>query len=114
MKKKQRRSDYKVMTKEARTLKFMRESRKLSVRKAAKIIGTSDTQISHAENGRKDLRPDFILKVVTGLGYSYQDFLDLLSDKKEMPDHLRSECIEIIRCMSPEKLKAVRAVLESF
>jgi len=50
------------MTKEALILKYMRESKKLSMRKAAKVVGISNAQVNHAENGRKDLHPDFILK----------------------------------------------------
>lgn len=113
-KQKKRRTAVKKMTKEAHVLKFMRESRGLSMRKAAKMIGVSDAQISHAENGRRDLTPDFILTVVTGYGYSYQDFLGFLSGTKEVPEHLRSECIEIIRRLSLDKLRSVKAILESF
>lgn len=113
-KKKNRRSDYKAMTKEALVLKYMRESRHLSMRKAGKLIGMSDATISHAENGRMDLSPDFILKVVIAYGYSYQDFLNFLEGKKEVPEHLRSECIEIIKRLSMEKLRSVKAILQSF
>ena len=41
-------------------------------RKAARIIGVSEAIINHSENGRRDITPDYILKVVTSLGYSYQ------------------------------------------
>lgn len=104
-KQKKRRSNEKRMTKEARVLKYMREGRKLSMRRAAKVIGTSEAQINHAENGRKDLRPDFIMKVVSGYGYSYQDFLDLLSDKKEAPEQTLNECIAILKRLNSEKIE---------
>jgi hypothetical protein len=42
---KKRRSDSKVMTKEASALKIMRETRKLSMRRAATLIGVSDSFI---------------------------------------------------------------------
>ncbi len=111
---KKRRSNFKKVTREAMILKFMRESRHLSMRKASKVIGVSEAQINHAENGRKDLNPEFILKVVTHLGYSYQDFLDFLENKKEVPEHTLSECIEILRRLPFEKLKTVKTILESF
>lgn len=114
IRKQKRRSDIKKVTKEALILKYMRESRHFSMRKAAKIIGVSEAQINHSENGRKDLRPDYILKVVAGLGYSYQDFLDFLNGKKEAPEHILSECIEILKRLSSEKLKTVKIILESF
>jgi transcriptional regulator with XRE-family HTH domain len=110
---KKRRSDFKKMTKEAMTLKFMRESQNLSMRKAAKLIGISEATINHSENGRRDLKADFILFVVTAYGYSYQDFLDLLEGKKEIPEHLLSECIAIIKRLDKSKLRSVKAILES-
>ncbi|RLA61791.1 MAG: hypothetical protein DRQ88_00100 [Epsilonproteobacteria bacterium] len=109
-----RRSDTKKMTKEALILKYMRESKKLSMRKVAKIIGISDAQINHAENGRKDLHPDFILKVIQAYGYSYKDFLDFLTEKKEAPEHTLSECIVVLKRFSPEKLKTLKTILQSF
>lgn len=111
---KRRRSDRKLVTKEALILKYMRESRHLSMRKAAKRIGVSEAQINHSENGRRDLRPEYILKVVTNLGYSYKDFLDFLNNKKDVPQHTLSECIEILKRLPAEKLKTVRTILESF
>lgn len=113
-KSKTRRSDTKKVTKEALILKYMRESRHLSMRKAAKIIGVSEAQINHSENGRMDLKPDYILKVISGLGYSYQDFLNFLNGKREAPEHVLSECIEILKRLSEKKLKTVRTILESF
>lgn len=112
--KKKRRSDTKVLTHEARVLKIMRESRKLSMRRAAKKLNVSDTLISHAENGRLDLRPELIQKLISGYGYSYSEFLDFNSGKIELPEALKSECIEIINRLSFEKLKTVKSILHSF
>ena len=108
-----RRSDFKKITKEALVLKYMRESRKLSMRKAALRLKISEPQINHAENGRKDLSPEFILKMCAGYGYSYTDFLDFVSNKKEVPEALLSECITIIKRLKFEKLKTVKTILES-
>lgn len=96
------------------TLKYLRESRKISMRKAGKLIGVSAAQIDHAENGRKNLDPEFILKVITAYEYGYKDFLDFVADKKELPENLLGECIGILRRLKPEKLRTVKAVLESF
>jgi len=111
---KKRRSDYKKMSKEALILKYMRESRGLSMRKAVKVVGVSEAQINHAENGRKDLSPDFIMRLVLGYKYSYRDFLDFVENKKEAPEHNLSECIEILKRLSSEKLRTVKAILDSF
>ena len=110
-KKKARRSDLKILTKEGAVLKYLRESRKLSVRKAAKIVGLSDTKISHSENGRCDLNPSIILKCINAYGYSYEDFKMMLEGEIEVPDHIRSECVDIINRLAEKKLKMVKAFL---
>jgi transcriptional regulator with XRE-family HTH domain len=111
---KKRRSNLKKMTKEAMVLKYLRESKSLSMRKAAKLIGVSEATINHSENGRRDLTPDFILSVVTCYGYGYQDFLEYLEGKKQTPEHLLSECMEIIKRLDKSKLRSVKTILESF
>lgn len=111
---KKRRSDSKVMTKEASVLKIMRESRKLSMRRAALLIGVSDTFINHAENGRLDLTPSIILKLISSYGYSYDEFIKFQDIKEEMPEALRYDCIEIIKRLSLDKLKTVKTILQSF
>lgn len=113
-KKKTRRSDHKIMTKEASVLKYLRVSRKLSVRKAAIIIGLSDTKLNHAENGRCDLNPKLILKVLNGLGYSYEEFVSLVNGSTPLPTNTYAECMEILKRLDKEKLKTVKAILESF
>lgn len=111
--KSKRRSDYKKLTKEAFVLKCMRESRKLSMRQAAIAVGVSDPQINHAENGRKDLTPEFVMKLLNGYGYSYKEYLEYVTNKKETPEALMSECITIIRRLKFEKLKTVKSILDS-
>jgi transcriptional regulator with XRE-family HTH domain len=113
-KKKTRRSDTKIMTKEARILKVMRESRKLSMRRAGGLLGASDALISHAENGRLDLTPQLIMRIISIYGYSYDDFLKFKMGDIELPEAVRTECIEIIKRLSFEKLKTVKTILQSF
>lgn len=50
-----KRSSKVTITNEARVLRQMRLSHKLSTRKAGTLIGRSDTYISHIENGRMDV-----------------------------------------------------------
>ncbi len=113
-KKKNRRSDFKIMSKEAAVLKYLRESRKLSIRKASRIVELSDAKINHAENGRCDLNPKIILMLLNAYGYSYDEFMDLVKGNKEMPSNIYSDCIEILKRLDKEKLKTVKAILQSF
>lgn len=113
-KKKTRRSDTKIITKEATVLKYLRESRKLSIRNAAKVIGVSDTKVNHIENGRCDLNPQLTLKFLNGYGYSYEEFMELIQGKKALPANDYAECLEILKRLSKDKLRTVKAILESF
>lgn len=111
---KRRRSDTKVVTKEARLLKFLRESRSLSMRDAARLIGKSDTIINHSENGRIDLTPQLILKLLEVYGYTFEQYQKMLSPEFSIPQHTLSECIEILKRLEPNKLKTIKNILESF
>jgi transcriptional regulator with XRE-family HTH domain len=111
---KQRRCNHKVMTKEASVLKFMRESRNLSMRRAGDLLGVSDSTISHLENGRADLQPEIVTRLLLNYGYSYEQFISMSSGKIELPQSLRRECLEIIKRLDEEKLKTVRTILQSF
>lgn len=113
-KKKNRRCNYKRMTKEAIVLRYFRESRRLSMRRAGSLLGLSEATINHAENGRKDLSPDFILKLVHAYGFTYQDFIDHVTGKKEVPESILASCVAILKKLPMEKLRSVKIVLESF
>lgn len=113
-KKKNRRSDIKVMTNEAKILKFLRESRRLSMRKAGAILGTSEAFINHSEHGRIDLTPAIILRFLNAYGFEYVYFKDLVEGRIELPENQLEDCISLLRRMAPEKLKTVKAILQSF
>jgi transcriptional regulator with XRE-family HTH domain len=111
---KRRRSDTKVQTKEGRLLKFLRESRNLSMRQAAKLISRSEAIINHAENGRLDITASLILKLLDAYGYTYEQWKKMMSNDFSVPQHTLSECIEILKRLSPSKLKTIKNILESF
>lgn len=114
IRKKIRRSDTKVVTKEGRLLKFLRESRNLSMRNAGRLLGKSDAIINHAENGRLDLTPQLILKFLEIYGYSFEDYRKMLSSEFSVPEHTLSECIGILKRLDPSKLKTIKNILDSF
>jgi len=111
---KKRRCDFKVETKEGRLLKYLRESRNLSVRKAGKILGVSESSVCHAENGRKDLTPKLIEQFLIAYGYERSEFDELLSGVRVMPENLRRECLEIVKRIEASKLKSVKVFLDTF
>ena len=86
----------------------------LLLRRAGGLLGASDALISHAENGRLDLTPQLIMRIISIYGYSYDDFLKFKMGDIELPEAVRTECIEIIKRLSFEKLKTVKTILQSF
>lgn len=111
---KKRRCNHRLMTKEASVLKFMRESKNLSMRRAGSLLGVSDSTISHIENGRADLRPEITLKLLELYGYTFEQFISMSKGEMEMSQSLRRECLEIIKRLDEEKLRTVKAILMSF
>jgi transcriptional regulator with XRE-family HTH domain len=101
-------------TREAMILKHLRQTRKLSVRNAAAVIGVSDAYVNHAENGRSDLNPKIILRFLNSYGYSYEQFMEYMNEKKDLPTNDYADCIEILKRLDKSKLKTVKAILESF
>lgn len=96
-KKKTRRCDKKVPTEEGKLLKYLRETRKLSMRSAAKLIGTSEATVNHTENGRKDINTTILDKFCEAYdGYSLEEFNTFRNGNLIIPEHTRSECIKII------------------
>jgi hypothetical protein len=70
--------------------------------------------INHLEHGRLDLNPEIIHKLLIAYGYSYEEFIKFQDPKNDLPEAIRHECMEIIRRLSFEKLKTVKAILQSF
>jgi len=113
-KKKNRRSDIKTVTREGQTLKYLRESRRLSMRKAGRIIGVSEATVNHLENGRMDITGDFIQRFLNAYGYTADEFNLYVEGKLEIPESNLAECLAIIKRLDPAKLKTVKAILQSF
>ena len=110
-KKKNRRSDNKIMTKEASLLKYMRESRHLSMRRVAPILGVSEATVNHSENGRRDIDEKLIKRFLKVYGYSHAEFKQMLEGEIEVPEHTRTECVNIINRLAVKKLQMVKAFL---
>jgi transcriptional regulator with XRE-family HTH domain len=109
-----RRSDVKILTKEAAVLKHLRQAAKFSVRGAAKTMGLSEAYVNHAENGRLDLNPKVILQFLNTYGKTYEDFMKLVDGSLPLPSSDFAECVEILKRLTPDKLVTVKMILKSF
>jgi transcriptional regulator with XRE-family HTH domain len=108
-----RRSYKKIITKEAKVLRVLRRLKKFSQQEACKRCEYSRATIGHIENGRIELPLTRIMHIVDAYGLSMKDYEHHLNSDVFVTD-IQDQCIEIIKGLSEEKLKAVYPLLESF
>ena len=96
------RSSKKLITKEARILRSMRERSRISMRDAAAISGLNPATINHIENGRQNILRRHLEMLLPAYGKTLELF-DLELMKEEIPlcaDH--SRCMEHIPKLSDD------------
>ena len=108
-----KRSRQKIITKESEALKRMRLALGLSLIKASRKTGIHDSQINHAENGWAQITPEYIEKFVSRMGFTMKDWEAFLCGGVTKFD-LRFECVNIVKNMDGDKLKAVHGLLKNF
>ena len=108
-----KRSNEKRVTRGARALRFLREQSKFSIRNAAKQAGLSMSLLAHIEQGRTDIWPHHLEKLLPLYGSTFKTYEMFESGNVALPQDLRLECMEIVRAMSLEQLRTVHPVLES-
>jgi transcriptional regulator with XRE-family HTH domain len=108
------RSAIKRITKEATIVRFMRMSRKISMRQAAQMLNLSDSLISHIEQGRQDLPRKRAEAMVSAYGYTWADFeLFLAADEIPYADP-KDACIQMLDRIPTSKLSMVLTILRGF
>jgi len=96
------RSSKKLITKEARILRFMREQSRISMRDAAAISGLNTATINHIENGRQSILERHLVALLPAYGQTLEQF-EIEMQKDELPlcaDH--SRCMELIPKLSDD------------
>lgn len=112
--KKQKRSQEKRFTRQATVLRWMRMSRRISMREAGRRNGCSDSSISHYEQGRMDIKPERIRQLVESYAYTIQEFEEFAGGKPLPVLSIKDECFSLIDRLDDMKLRAVHAMLVSF
>ena len=107
------RSQQKRITKEAMVLRYMRQSRNLSLNQAGQLVGISGSAISHIEQGRMDVSRARIQTLLQAYQFTAEEYLEFF-DGSPVPMSLRDECIGILKQLDESKLQAVHAVLVNF
>ena len=107
-----RRSYKRIITKEVRVLKILRQMKNLSQDQASADCGYSRPSIGHIENGRITLDQNRIQHILQSYGFSMSEF-DRLMREEILRDEIIKEAIAKMNCLPEEKLKIVSSLLKS-
>lgn len=105
------RSNRCVITAEARVLKDLRLKKAYSMKALGKLIGCSDSFVSHLENGRADLPSGTLMKILDVYGIGVKYFNELVREKEQNPDDL-DVIMSLVNKLGPQQLTYVRQVIE--
>lgn len=109
-----KRSQKKIITRISKILRYMRVSKRISMREAGRLCNLSDSAICHYEHGRMEISEQRIQQIVETYGYSMADFQAFV-DGKEIPVlSIKDECIGLLDLIDEKKLRTVHAVLTGF
>lgn len=109
-----KRSSQKRMTTQSRIIRYMRISRRISLRAAASHLGISCSAICHYELGRMDIAPGRIRDLVCLYQYTIAEFEEYLAGKPIPVLSIKDECTLLLDRIDETKLRAVHGVLLSF
>lgn len=109
---KERRSYQRIITKEVRILKILREIKNLSQDQASSVCGYSRPSIGHIENGRITLDQNRIEHIVESYGMPMSEFHRLMREEI-IRDEIIKNSLEIMKSLSEEKLKMVNSLLQN-
>ena len=108
----ERRSYRRIITKEVRVLRILRQMKNLSQDQASSVCGYSRPSIGHIENGRITLDQDRIEHIVDSYGHPMIEF-DRLMREEIIRDEILDEAFDKIRCLPEDKLKIVSSLLKT-
>lgn len=108
----ERRSYRRIITKEVRVLRVLRQMKNLSQDQASSVCGYSRPSIGHIENGRITLDQDRIEHIVESYGHPMSEF-DRLMREEIIRDEILDEAFDKIRCLPEDKLKIVSSLLKT-
>jgi len=109
-----KRSSYRKHTRQGEVLRYLRISKRISMRRAGELNDCSSSLINHYENGRADIVESRVLELVTSYGYTMTEFEEYLGGKLIPVTDLRRDCEEMLGRIDEARLRAVHAVLVGF
>ena len=111
---KTKRSQERRITVQSKVVRFMRVSRGISQREAARKSDISEPAIGHYENGRMDISPARLEQFLCVYGFTRGEYEEYMNGKPIPVMSVRDDCIGLLGRIDETKLRAVHAVLTSF
>ncbi len=105
-----KRSQQKIITRDAQILRHMRLSKGMSLNNAGKSVRISGSAIAHIEQGRMDISRERMKTLVYAYGYKIEEFLEF-HDGKAIPINLRDECIILLRRCDESKIQMLHPLI---
>jgi transcriptional regulator with XRE-family HTH domain len=107
----ERRSYQRIITKEVRVLKILRQMKNLTQDQASAVCGYSRPSIGHIENGRITLDKNRIEHIVESYEYSILEF-DRLIKEEILRDEIIKNCMKKLISLSEDKLKLASTIIQ--
>ena len=111
---KTKRSQERIVTVQSKVVRFMRVSRGISQREAARQCRISEPAIGHYENGRMDISVTRLEQFLGVYGYTRLEYDEYINGKAIPVISVRDECVSLLGRIDETKLRAVHTVLTSF
>lgn len=107
-----RRSYRKVITKEVRVIKILRQMKNLTQDQASAICGYSRPSIGHIENGRIELDNSRVRHIIFSYDHDMSEF-DRLMTEEVLRDEVMTEALHKMMSLPEDKLKLVSSLIQS-
>ena len=105
-----KRSQQKRISLPARTLRYMRQTKGMSLKEAGALCGISGSAIAHMEQGRMDIPTDRVPLFVSAYGFTMESFQEFL-DGRELPFNYYDECFSLLPFLGDDQVKALYRLL---
>jgi transcriptional regulator with XRE-family HTH domain len=105
-----RRSYQKLITKEVKVLRTLRNLRGFSQDQASSVCGYSRPSIGHIENGRIELNKERINHIVSNYGFALSEY-ERMMNEDVLRDEILEKCFEKMKLLSEEKLRIIQSLL---
>lgn len=109
----ERRSYRRIITKEVRVLKMLRQMKNITQDQASALCGYSRPSIGHIENGRIELDFDRIQHIVLSLGHTMEEFTRLMHEEV-LRDEVLEFCYSKMVGLAEDKLLLIKSLLSTF